>query len=129
MGILVDTMRTEELLTVSAILGKIYLTNPLNTATFGKNLRSNEALFRLCLEFTPGIHRYVAKENGQIVGVMGMTEWPNCQYNGIKNYLTLRSGTNFLYPLIQDVGSLSNLCTYAIICVRGLGYKYPQGTE
>jgi GNAT superfamily N-acetyltransferase len=79
MNILIEPVRPEEIPVASAVLGKAYVTSPLNVAVFGENLRPNEALMKFLLEFMTGAQFYIARESGQIVGVMGMTEWPHCQ--------------------------------------------------
>jgi len=79
MNILIESVRPEEIPVASAVLGKAYVTNPLNVAAFGENLRPNEALMRFLLEFKTGTQFYIARESGQIVGAMGITECPDCQ--------------------------------------------------
>lgn len=79
MNILIEPVRPEDVPVTSAVLGRAYVTNPVNIAAFGENPRPNEALMRFLLEFVKSRQFYIARESGQVVGAMGMAEWPNCQ--------------------------------------------------
>ncbi len=78
MKITIEPMRPEEIPVLSTVMGKAYVTSPINIAAFGPNFRRNEGFMRIALERLPG-QAFVAKGDGQIVGGMKMIEWPNCQ--------------------------------------------------
>jgi GNAT superfamily N-acetyltransferase len=83
MGILIESMRQEDVTDVSAVLAKAYVTTPMHIAIFGENLRRNEVVMKSPLTSTDW-QWYVVKEEGQIVGAMGMVEWPKCQASPLK---------------------------------------------
>ena len=83
MNITIEPMRPGEIPAVSAMMGQAYVTSPLNIAAFGSNLHRNEGFFRVAIEHLQ-VQTFVAKDDGQIVGAMGMAEWPNCQLPPLK---------------------------------------------
>lgn len=78
MNITIEPLRPEEIPALSTIMGKAYVTNPMNIAVLGPNSGRNEAMFKVLLERFPG-QAFAAKEDGRIVGGMKMVEWPDCQ--------------------------------------------------
>ena len=83
MNITIEPMRPGEIPAVSSMMGQAYVTSPLSIAAFGSNSHRNEGFSRVALERLP-LQTFVAKDDGQIVGVMGMVEWPNCQLPPLK---------------------------------------------
>ncbi len=96
MNITIEPMRPGEIPTVSAMMGQAYVTSPLNIAAFGSSLHRNEGFLRFALEQLP-VQAFVAKDDGQIVGAMGMVEWPNCQLPPLK-----------MLPLLPSIFGLRN---------------------
>ncbi len=83
MNITIESMRPEEIPVLSTVMGKAYVTSPLNIAVLGSSLRRNEGMMNVMLKRFPG-QAFVAKDDGQILGGMGMVEWPDCQLSPSK---------------------------------------------
>ncbi len=83
MSITIEPMNPSEIPAVTALMGQAYVTSPLNVAAFGPSVRRNEGFLRFALEQLP-VQAFVAKDEGQIVGAMGMNEWPGCQLPPLK---------------------------------------------
>ena len=83
MSITIEPLLPEDISAVSVVMGRAYVTNPLNIAVFGSHPRHPEGLMRIALDRFPG-QTFVAKDDGQIVGAMRMVEWPNCQLSPLK---------------------------------------------
>ncbi|MBI2832564.1 MAG: GNAT family N-acetyltransferase [Chloroflexi bacterium] len=81
----IEPMRPEELGEASAVLGKAFSTSPMPVAAWGGGVHRTELLMRPSLKLLPG-QPFVAKDNGQIVGVMKMVEWPDCQPSPLKMF-------------------------------------------
>jgi ribosomal protein S18 acetylase RimI-like enzyme len=62
---------------VGRILGQAMAPSPLNSAALGQSVRRNEVLFGTLISVREDI--FVAKDAGEIVGVMAWAEWPDCQ--------------------------------------------------
>ncbi len=83
MNITIEPLRPEEIPVLSTVMGKAYVTSPLPIAVLGPNLYRAEVMMKVMIERFPG-QTFVAKDDGQIVGGMGMVEWPNCQLPPLK---------------------------------------------
>lgn len=78
MSVTIESLRPEEIPVLAAVMGKAYVTSPMNIAVLGPSLRRNEGMMNVMLKRFSG-QVFVAKDDGQILGGMGMVEWPDCQ--------------------------------------------------
>ncbi len=63
----------------AAVLARAFVTNPLHVAAFGANqFAVNETFFRLGVPLMNG-RKFVAAEDGRLVGLIHWIEWPGCQ--------------------------------------------------
>ena len=98
-GIAIEPMRPEDIPTVVDLLTDAYLGNPSNVAVFGSIRSRHKAIWRISLKVMPS-QFVLAKDNGQIVGVMGMEEWPDCRLS----FLELIKSLPYMFKEIR--GSL-----------------------
>jgi len=97
----IEPLRSSEVVEASVLLSRTFSPLPLACAVFGdpseEQRRLIEAGFKHIIEKLPG-KVLLAKENDQIIGVMRIVEWPNCQKSSaqvlklLPEEITLRLG-------------------------------------
>ncbi len=95
--IVIEPAQPGELLEASVLLSRAMVTLPENIAVFRGRRDRLEAMFRIMLERFPG-QVLLAKESGQIIGVMCMVEWPHCQMSPLQ-------GLRLLPAMLKALGS------------------------
>ncbi len=78
----IEPLKTKDIPIAAQLLSKAFILTPFSSAVAGgqdeKHRRKLEIGFKIMLEKKPG-KKVVAKDNGKIVGVMRMVQWPDCQ--------------------------------------------------
>jgi len=80
-NLLISPIKDTQMAECLTVLARAYLTNPINSATLGGSdvgLRRNERFFRLAMMKAFHGELLVASSDGQVVGLLGYTEFPKC---------------------------------------------------
>jgi predicted N-acetyltransferase YhbS len=85
--IIIEPLQPGELREASVVTSRAFVTNPVSVAVFQgqgeKQRRRQEAVFRIMLGRMPG-QVLLAKDQGRIIGVMRLVEWPRCQMSPLQ---------------------------------------------
>jgi ribosomal protein S18 acetylase RimI-like enzyme len=78
----IEPIKPNEITEASVLLSRAFIQTPFTSKVVGGNSEKHRKLlempFKMMLEKRPG-KVMVARDNGQIVGVMHMLKWPDCQ--------------------------------------------------
>jgi ribosomal protein S18 acetylase RimI-like enzyme len=97
-NIIIESLKSDEIKEAAKLLSRAFILTPFSSKVAGgkdeKHRRMLEIGFKTMLEKKPG-KKFVAKDNGKIVGVMRMAKWPDCQNSiprGLEKIPTLLFG-------------------------------------
>ncbi len=80
--IVIESLKPDEIQEAANLLSKAFILTEFSSKVAGgqdeKHRRMLEIGFKTMLDKKPG-KKFVAKDNGKIVGVMRMAKWPDCQ--------------------------------------------------
>ena len=80
--IVIESLKPDEIQEAASLLSKAFILTKFSSKVAGgqdeKHRRMLEIGFKTMLDKKPG-KKFVAKDNGKIVGVMRMAKWPDCQ--------------------------------------------------
>ena len=92
--IIIEELQPGEIREASVVISHAFVTSPVPIAVMRgqgeKQRRRLEAMFRLVLGRMPG-QVLLAKDQGRIIGVMRMVEWPRCQMSPLQGLRLLPS--------------------------------------
>lgn len=104
----IEPIKPGEIKEACALLGHAFITTPETEAVFRGRRDRLEALYVIQLTRQPG-DVFVAKDRGQIVGVMKMVEWPRCQISFSQTLLLFPAMLKALrgtLPRAAELGSI-----------------------
>jgi len=93
----IETLKPSEIAEASVLMSQAYSTNPITCAVFGGPNEKQRSMLET--GYKRGLKKglvFSAKEDGKILGVMRVLEWPHCQ----KEYQSSLSSLNLLLLLL-----------------------------
>jgi ribosomal protein S18 acetylase RimI-like enzyme len=86
--ITVERLQPNEIMAAATVLSHAFLTQPNFIATWHRQdeyvRRRLETVFKIAILERPFSNLWAARRNGQILGVVNMTEWPRCQLSPLE---------------------------------------------
>jgi len=96
-------MQRSDIPQVAEVLGRAYATNPIMLATYrGKQMLATriQITFGAMFRYQPG-ECFVSELDGQIVGGMRITKWPDCQGMSVKAMPSVLRAAGGLGPIMR----------------------------